>query len=232
MTTVPIDDPKVLRHILANTEALLLDFDGPVCSVFAGIPAHIVADQLRNVLSEGSHHDLPYEVATSADPFDVLKYAAALGTNEVRYVEATFRAYEVEAIATAKPTTGAHRLIRAWSLSRRPISIVSNNSAMAVISYLELHGLTSHVTQVSARDTSDIELLKPNSYLVDKAINMLNVVNTKATLLGDSTTDIEAGIIANVATIGFANKKGKVVTLTQSGATAVTTSIASLVDLL
>jgi hypothetical protein len=28
---VPVDDPDTLRVIFANTDALLLDFDGPVC---------------------------------------------------------------------------------------------------------------------------------------------------------------------------------------------------------
>lgn len=33
--TPPIDDVDAVRRILSTTEALLLDFDGPICSVFA-----------------------------------------------------------------------------------------------------------------------------------------------------------------------------------------------------
>jgi hypothetical protein len=57
--------------VLAHADALFLDFDGPVCSVFAGIPASMVADQLRSVLADGGHTDLPEPVATSTDPFDI-----------------------------------------------------------------------------------------------------------------------------------------------------------------
>ena len=36
-----------LDAILARTRYLLIDFDGPICSIFAGLPAPQVADQLR-----------------------------------------------------------------------------------------------------------------------------------------------------------------------------------------
>ena len=38
----------------------------------------------------------------------VLVYAADLGDNEAHYVYAAFTAHELEAIATAQPTPGAH----------------------------------------------------------------------------------------------------------------------------
>jgi hypothetical protein len=42
---------KQANQILAETEVLLLDFDGPICSVFAGLPAPVIADRLRRTLS-------------------------------------------------------------------------------------------------------------------------------------------------------------------------------------
>ncbi|WP_170232110.1 hypothetical protein [Saccharothrix saharensis] len=36
---VPVDDRTTLRTILDNTDALLLDFDRPVCSEFAHVSA-------------------------------------------------------------------------------------------------------------------------------------------------------------------------------------------------
>jgi len=125
--TPPIDDPEALRDILASTEALLLDFDGPICSVFAGFPAHSVADQLRVVLAEGGYTDLPPDVEQTADPFIVLFHAATFGDEEARYVEAAFRALEADAIRSAKPAAGSHDLIRGWKLTGRPLAIVSNN---------------------------------------------------------------------------------------------------------
>jgi Putative transposase of IS4/5 family (DUF4096) len=140
------DDVTILRHILARTTALLLDFDGPVCSVFAGLSAHTVVTQLCTVLADGGYGDPPTEIEKSDDPFEVLTYAANLGDDEARYVNAAFTAHELEAIAIAEPTPTAHDLIRVWSATGRPLPIVSNNSTIAIHAYLDLHDLRTHVT--------------------------------------------------------------------------------------
>ena len=41
---------RSLRQIISGTRHLLLDFDGPVCSIFAGTPAPDVARRLREAL--------------------------------------------------------------------------------------------------------------------------------------------------------------------------------------
>jgi phosphoglycolate phosphatase len=225
MTDVPVDDPEALRHLLANTQALLLDFDGPVCSVFAGFPASVVADQLRQTLAEGGHVDIPTEITASDDPFDVLKYAATLGTNETRYVEAAFRAHEVEAIPTAAPTQGAHDLICAWKSTGRPLAIVSNNSTAAVETYLDIYRLKGQIDHIAARTTSDVKLLKPCPHLVDQAVTALGIAANKTVLVGDSATDIEAARAAKVQAIGYANKPGKAEKLKNAGAVMVINSI-------
>ncbi|MGH3767686.1 MAG: hypothetical protein ACRDTX_21495 [Pseudonocardiaceae bacterium] len=104
MTHTATDDPHTLRHILTRTTALLLDFDGSACNVFAGIPATTVVSQLCVVLADGGHGDLPTELGKSDDPFEVLAHAASLGEGEARYVNAAFTAHELDATATAKAT--------------------------------------------------------------------------------------------------------------------------------
>ena len=204
--------------VLAHTRALLLDFDGPVCAVFASIPASVVADQLRQVLTDGGHVGLPTVVATCTDPFDVLRYAAKLGDDEARYVEAAFTAHEVEAVSGAKPTEGAHDLIRAWHTSGRPIAIVSNNSASAIEAYLDLYDLNRYIDVISARNTADTSLLKPDPYLLRQAINRLNVTPEDCVFIGDSISDIHAARGAGVRSIGYANSPRKTATLTEAHA--------------
>jgi beta-phosphoglucomutase-like phosphatase (HAD superfamily) len=114
-------------------------------------PAPIVVDQLCVVLADGGYGDPPPEIEKSSDPFDVLKYAATLGETEARYVNAAFTAHEVEAIATAEQTPGAHDFMRVWSQTGQPLAIVSNNSAVAIEAYLDLHNLSPYITHVSAR---------------------------------------------------------------------------------
>jgi phosphoglycolate phosphatase len=207
--TPPIDDPEAVRSILATTEALFLDFDGPVCSVFAGFPAPVVADQLRDILTEGGY-DIPVDVRESDDPFDVLFYAAKLGPDEVRYLETAFRAHEVEAVQSATPTPGAHELVATWKATGRPLAIVSNNSVAAVETYLNIHNLSQGVDLISARQNADISLLKPNPHLILVAVRTLGKIASSCVLIGDSLTDVEAACAADVLAIAYANKPGKV----------------------
>ncbi|NIH86603.1 HAD family hydrolase [Amycolatopsis granulosa] len=215
-------------ELLDQAGALLLDFDGPVCSVFAGIPAAVVADQLRAVLADAGHNDFPSEVATSTDPFNVLEYAASLSDEDARYVEAAFTAHEVEAMATATPTKGAHELIHAWHGSGRPLAIVSNNSAAAISAYLGFYGLRSLVNVVSARESADVQLLKPRPHLLNKAVRALAIPAERCVFVGDSLTDVDAAKAADVSSIGYANKPGKRDGFTNAGADAITEVLTEL----
>ena len=226
--TPPIDDPEVLRRILANTDALLLDFDGPICSVFSGIPAHIVADQLRDILAEGGHAHFPEAVRTATDPFDILFYAATLGPDEARYIEVAFTAHEVEAIQTAQPTPRADDLMRAWKATGRQLAIVSNNSRNAIEAYLALYNLQPSVDHIAARTGPETSRLKPNPYLITQAGNALTVRPDRCTLIGDSLTDIQAATLANICAIGFANKSRKIDRLSAFGAELLVTSIGEI----
>jgi HAD superfamily hydrolase (TIGR01549 family) len=223
--TPPIDDPETLRRILANTDALLLDFDGPICSVFAGIPAPVVADQLRGILAEGGHTNLPADIQSAADPFEVLFYAAKLGQDEARYVEAAFRAHEVEAVQCARPTPSSSDVIRAWTATGRPLAVVSNNSTVAVELYLELHNLESKVDVISARISAEIAHLKPSPFLLIHATKTLGLSPSHCALVGDSITDIQASIAAQSTGIGYANKPEKIDMLVKARAKAVSTSM-------
>jgi phosphoglycolate phosphatase len=228
MTDVPVDDPETLRRILANTEALLLDFDGPICSVFAGFPAAVVADQLRQILHESKYVNLPAKIAACEDPFEVLRYATTLGVEEAYYIEAAFRAHELDAIHTATPTPGGHELIHRWRETGRTLAIVSNNSTAAIGAYLRIHDLHNRVSFISARNDARIHTLKPSPYLVKQAITALRTFPSRAILIGDSATDIEAARAAFVRAIGYANKPAKAFILTKSGAVSVVDSISTL----
>lgn len=225
---VPVNDPVAVQRILANADALLLDFDGPICDVFAGLPAHLVADQLRRVLAEGGHAQLPAEIEKAEDPFDVLYYASTLGDGEAEYVEAAQRAHEVEAVVTSEPTPGAHRLIRAWRASGRMTAIVSNNSATAIETYLHLHSLGPYVDYVSARESADPSHLKPRPHLLQQASQHLRVSATGCVLVGDSLTDIQAAHAARTSVIAYANRAGKVELFAPERPHVIVTDLASL----
>ncbi|MFD0201238.1 MULTISPECIES: HAD family hydrolase [Saccharothrix] len=207
---VPVDDPDVLGHILANTDVLLLDFDGPICSIFAGLPARRVATRLREVLMNGGHADLPPDVANTEDPFDVFRYAATLGEHEALYLEAALRANEIEAVATAEPTRGAEDLIVGWAATGRKLCVVSNNSDAAITTYLQRQDWIPLFETVSARSSSRASQLKPAPELVIQAIVATSTPPGRCTLVGDSIADVQAAHAAGVRSIAFANKVRKV----------------------
>jgi len=64
--TSPAASSSDLDAIVSATRHLLLDYDGPICSVFAGLPAHIIAGRLRKLL--GDHTRLPAGIARTPDP--------------------------------------------------------------------------------------------------------------------------------------------------------------------
>jgi HAD superfamily hydrolase (TIGR01549 family) len=224
-----VDDPEVLHRLLNEADALLLDFDGPICSVFSGFPAPVVAQQLRDILEAGQHTDLPAEIEKAEDPFDVFRYAATLGAHEARYIEAALRAHEVEAVTTAEPTSGAHDLIHTWISAGRRLAIVSNNSTEAVSSYVYLHGLPAEIV-VASRTSSDPKNLKPNPTLVYEAISSLAIAKEHCVFVGDSVSDMQASKEAGVTLLGFANKQQKIYDLAIYEPHAVVTNMNMLVD--
>jgi phosphoglycolate phosphatase-like HAD superfamily hydrolase len=78
-----------------------------------------------------------------------------------------------------------------------------------VCAYLRAHDLTSYITGVSARTTADPTRLKPNTFLLDQAVEHLGAAPGECVMVGDSTTDVEAANSAWVPSIAYANKPGK-----------------------
>ena len=155
----------------------------------------------------------------------MLFYAAKLGQDEARYVEAAFRAHEVEAVQSAQSTPGSTELVRAWKATGKPLAVVSNNSVAAVETYLNLHSLREQVDVISARATADVALLKPSPFLLTEAAKGLAVVAPRCALIGDSVTDVQASHAAEVTAIGYVNKRGKADRLAAAGVDLLITSM-------
>jgi HAD superfamily hydrolase (TIGR01549 family) len=215
MTTdyADVNDFATVKLILSESNTLLLDFDGPVCSVFSEIPAHHVAQQLRNTLTDCGHTEIPIEIQGTNDPFDVFKHAAKLGYVEAQRVEAVMRKQEVEAVRHAIPTPHAHEFINKWTSTGKKLAIVSNNSKEAVEVYLDRHSLGLQVHFISARTTADPNLLKPSPHLLIEALRETSTTINESVFLGDSTIDVQAGRLIKVRTIAYANKSSKRATL-------------------
>ena len=216
-----------LDAVIARTRWLLLDFDGPICSIYAGLPAPIVADQLRKLILSQSIA-LPEEIERTRDPIEVFTFAGIVSPDLAAHVEAEMADLEVAAVATAKPTPCIHDVLAACRESGRITAVVSNNADRAVQLYLARHGLEDRTGPVFARGSHNPALLKPSPYLINKAMRALNADPAATALLGDSLTDINGARLAGIDSIGYANKPGKRSQMAMAGAGSVVNNLAVL----
>jgi phosphoglycolate phosphatase-like HAD superfamily hydrolase len=197
---------------LAAVRAVLFDFDGPICGVFAGLSPHSVAAELVTMLKA---RGVPLTASQSAeqDPLDILEFSPSFGPDVTKVAEDALCAAEVRAVAIAEPTPGGLEAVRACVESGKIAAIVSNNSADAVHAYLKAHGIDAYVSLVVGRAYVRPDLMKPNPYPLVKALGELDLTAGEVVFIGDSTADVDAAKAAGVVCVGFANKPEKMVTL-------------------
>jgi phosphoglycolate phosphatase len=224
-----------LTDLLNNADCLLIDFDGPICSVFTGYPARTIAEEMRALVQQRGGAELaPVFADLPFDPLEILVAVAAVADDSLtREVSDACRDAEVKAVAAATPTPGAADVLRAAHAAGRSVAIVSNNSSAAIEAYLHQHDLLRYVNGIAARfDGMDPRLLKPNPFLVERGPAAARASRDAAVFIGDSVTDIHAGQAASIPTIGYANKPGKHKRLNDAGADVVIDSMQVISDVL
>lgn len=221
-----------LAEILAKARVVFFDFDGPVCDVFAGLPAPKVAEQLTAILA-AKDPAAGTEAAKTDDPIEVLRIAHEADIAIGQDVERALTAAEVEAVAVAgPPTPGAVESLRAARMSGRAVVVVSNNSADCVRRFLELHSLGEYVARIVGRPAGQPHLMKPNPYPLITAAEQAHMDVMHCTLIGDSLTDIQAAHAAGTTVIGYANKPHKSALFAEAGADVVTDSMQAIAEAL
>jgi phosphoglycolate phosphatase len=208
-----------LRRLLTAAEAVLFDFDGPICSVFDGYPAPQITSELRH-LAGTIRHERQHALEKATSPHDLL-LAAASDPRLAAELEGALQIAEMRAVETALPTPGAAESLAACQERGQRVAIVSNNYADAVIAYLARTDLADRVMHVEGRDPGDPTLMKPSPHLIERAAEALGVRPAVCVFIGDQTTDMEAGRLAGSRVIGYANKPGKADALTMAGADVV-----------
>jgi beta-phosphoglucomutase-like phosphatase (HAD superfamily) len=223
---------STLSDVLGATKALLFDFDGPICDVFAGRPAPGVARHLAETLAE-------YDAALGSkahgtdDPMEILRLAPQCGEPALRAIEDELTKAEVTAVRLAgPPIPGAVAALEAARASGRKIAIVSNNSTACVRAFLMLHELRHLVDAVVGRAPYWPDAMKPDPHSLLLASSELETHPHGCTLIGDSVTDIEAAKATGGRSIGFANKPGKERALGDAGADVVVTAMAAVTEAL
>lgn len=214
-----------LGELLSGARVLLLDFDGPVCHLFAGHPAHEVADAVRAYATE--HGDQLSE-PQSGDPLVLLRVAYQHSPEFGRDVEAFVIRHEAEAAHTAASTEGAHETITAATAAGLEVLVVSNNSERAIRTYLARHGLTDHVAHIIGRPFGQPGRMKPAPDLLTTALEISRAKPSDAVFVGDSITDVLAGNAVDIPTVGYAKRPERAQGLADADAALVTDSMATI----
>ncbi|MFJ5593607.1 HAD family hydrolase [Streptomyces noursei] len=217
--------PEVLASILAPVRHVLLDFDGPVCSVFAGFPAPDVARRLVELLSGP---DGPPPGHGESDPLALLRRIADEREDLVPLADEVLAQLEVEAVDRAQPTPGGVTFLEACATSGRSVWMVSNNATVAIDHYLSTHGLGRLVAGQFGRVSGQPKSMKPSPRLLTAAMGAAEAKPGDCIFIGDAVRDVEAAHAAGMEAIGYANKPGKDAALAEAGAVAVVTSMDDL----
>jgi HAD superfamily hydrolase (TIGR01509 family) len=221
-----------LIETLANARVILFDFDGPVCDVFAGLPAPEVARELTALLS-AEDEAAGVAAAGTDDPIEVLRVAHEADSELGQKIEQALTEAEVRAVEVAgQPTPGAAEALRAAREAGRGVAVVSNNSAECVRVFLELHGLEEYVTKIVGRPAEQLHLMKPNPFPLITAAEQMHIDVTSCTLIGDSLTDIQAAHAAGATVIGYANKPHESGQFTEAQADVITEDMHAIADAL
>ncbi len=205
-------------EIIAAARALLLDFDGPITAL---MPPPLNARAAERARAALQHVSLPGEIRTTTDHLAVLRYAAEHQDTELGSVEAACSAAEIDCARISQPSPEVHAILCGATRRSVPVAVVSNNSEEAVKEFLHRFGWTESIRVLSCRTPSIALKLKPNPFLVEKAVALLGVDAADCVFVGDSVTDVEAGNAAGVRVVGLAKTAERGRQLIGAGALAV-----------
>lgn len=229
---VAVDHGARLVDVVARTRTLFLGLDGPVCSVFARLPAADVARGLRRTMIEHGT-SLPVPPGSEDDPLHLLREASRAGPRALSIATSALQDAEVAAAFSALPTDSADDVLVAALASGRRLAIVSNLSMAAAETYLERVGVRSMFERVVGRYPGmEPERMKPNGHLVLLTMMSMDSAPWHTTLVGTSVADVQAAAAVGILSIGYADEPAKEAVLVEAGADVVITSMRELADAL
>ena len=215
--------------LVARARVVLLDFDGPICSVFAGYPAvRAVSTMLRAM--EAAGFDVRPQWLNLEDPHRLLVEVATQIPEAVGIAEDALTRSEVHAVDSAQITVGVTELIDQVTGRGQQWAVVSNNSTVSIAQFCRRKDFARTPTLIVGRPKGEPHLMKPNPFVLRRALEILRTPARDAVFVGDSVSDIQAGKAAGIATVGYANKPAKPKLLTAALADVVITSMDDLLS--
>jgi phosphoglycolate phosphatase len=202
-------------------EAVLFDFDGPLCGLFAKHSPAAAADPLVKRLR--SHEPFPRpDLYEYTDPHALIREAALdPGVHTAglcRGLDDLLTQEEITAAASAELTDGAAGLVAGLLARGVRLAVVSNNNAQAVRQCLLRFDLLDAFEERIVGRPRCGRLMKPHRGMVDQAVTLTGVPAGRCVLLGDSAADAGAARAAGVPFLGYARNERKAGLLEAAGA--------------
>jgi phosphoglycolate phosphatase-like HAD superfamily hydrolase len=224
-----------LAELVRGARHVLFDFDGPICRLFAGRPAPVIArEQVLWLDAQGLGEALTPAERTDDDPHSALR---SLGLQRpdsdlVLEMEKRLTEQELRAVRSAWPTEHADPLIRTWTAVGARLAITTNNSPEAARRYIEGRGLSMCFEPHIYGRTQDLRRLKPDPYCLVRAMQAMGAAPAATLMIGDTPTDFRAAEAAHVPFLGYARNERKAALLREAGARHVLGSLKPILTIL
>ena len=190
---------RTAAELIAESQALILDFDGPVTALMPP-PANLAAaDRARVPLKDIA---LSEDVRKTTDHLAVLRWTLETHPSRLLEVESACTAAEVECARNSAKSPEIDWLLDLAEQHELLVGIASNNSETSVRTFLDRFGW--EFAALACRTPESVRLMKPNPAFVLTATEWLGVSPSSAVFVGDSVSDVMAGRAAGTAFIGIA----------------------------
>lgn len=187
-------------------KVVLLDFDGPVCSVFFKYSGQTVAQKLSHYVASISNVNA--QDVYASDPLEILcRLEKKTNTHVLKKADIFLADMERRAVNGAPLSPGISPIINYFLKKQSALAIVSNNSERCVCGFLEEKNILD--VPIFARPMGEPEKMKPNPHLLLNAISHFGGDVSDFIFIGDSVTDIVAANALSLKVIAFANKPHK-----------------------
>lgn len=201
-----------LRRLVRDADAVLLDFDGPVCDLFGDVPTAHIAEEIK-VMARLEWGTLDRKVEDCDDSHGILQRLRDMLDGEAPAVRnrvplglanTIVTGHEYTAVNSAVQAPDVENLLDALLDLGKRLVIVSNNADEPIWHYLKHAGLESKFVAVHGRDPREPRRMKPDPDVVLRALEDLGGLHpSRALLVGDQLTDLRAARSAGVRFLGY-----------------------------
>ncbi|WP_030836701.1 SAV_2336 N-terminal domain-related protein [Streptomyces sp. NRRL S-475] len=218
-----------LPQLLAESETVLVGFDGPLARLFSAGTAREAVLGLLALVDEhrDARHALPDAVReTFTHPLDVLRAFARDPLGPL--LRERLDEIELRAVPHAPATHNSAPLVRALHASGRRVCVITDVCAQAVPRYLRPYGALP-LAGVHGR-TEDLALLTPHPDCMLRALDACEGQAATGLVIGSTVAELAAAQRAGLRFVGLARNTTTDRRLREAGCETTVTSLAPLLE--